>query len=49
MLRRLGHEDGLAKVRLRNLMDVVNFYNQRFQMGLSSPQMQDLIKFLKAL
>jgi hypothetical protein len=27
----------------------VNFYNQRFQMGLSSQQMQDLINFLQTL
>ena len=32
-----------------NLSQVVNFYNQRFQMGLSSQQMQDLINFLQTL
>ncbi|HXY52185.1 MAG TPA: hypothetical protein VEI01_22245 [Terriglobales bacterium] len=32
-----------------NLSQVVNFYNHRFQMGLSSQQMQDLINFLQTL
>jgi cytochrome c peroxidase len=32
-----------------NLSQVVNFYNQRFQIGLTSQQMQDLIKFLQTL
>lgn len=32
-----------------NLSEVVNFYNQRFQMGLSEQQMRDLINFLQAL
>ncbi len=32
-----------------NLSQIVNFYNQRFQMGLSSQQMQDLINFLQTL
>lgn len=32
-----------------NLSQVVNFYNQRFQMGLSEQQMQDLINFLQTL
>jgi len=32
-----------------SLSQVVNFYNQRFQMGLSSQQMQDLINFLQTL
>jgi cytochrome c peroxidase len=32
-----------------NLSEVVNFYNKRFQMGLSSQQMQDLINFLQTL
>ncbi len=32
-----------------NLSQLVNFYNQRFQMGLSSQQMQDLINFLQTL
>lgn len=32
-----------------NLQQVVNFYNQRFQMGLSRRQMQDLVNFLQAL
>ncbi|MGO9434762.1 MAG: hypothetical protein ACLP00_10805 [Terracidiphilus sp.] len=31
-----------------NLSQLVN-YNQRFQMGLSSQQMQDLINFLQTL
>ncbi len=31
-----------------NLQQVVNFYNQRFQIGLSQQQMQDLINFLQA-
>ena len=32
-----------------NLSQVVTFYNQRFQMGLSAQQMQDLINFLQTL
>jgi len=32
-----------------NLRQVVNFYNQRFQMGLTPQQMQDLIDFLQTL
>lgn len=32
-----------------NLSQVVNFYKQRFQMGLSAQQMQDLINFLQTL
>jgi hypothetical protein len=32
-----------------NLSQVVKFYNQRFQMGLSSQQTQDLINFLQTL
>ena len=32
-----------------NLRQVVNFYNQRFQMGLTRQQMQDLINFLQTL
>jgi len=32
-----------------NLSQVVNFYNKRFQMGLTSQQMQDLINFLQTL
>ncbi len=32
-----------------NLSQLVNFYNQRFQMGLSSQEMQDLINFLQTL
>jgi len=32
-----------------NLSEVVNFYNQRFLIGLSSQQMQDLINFLQTL
>ena len=32
-----------------NLTQVVNFYNQRFQIGLSQQQMQDLINFLQTL
>jgi len=32
-----------------NLSQVVNFYNQRFQIGLTSQQMQDLINFLQTL
>jgi len=32
-----------------SLSQVVNFYNQRFQIGLSSQQMQDLINFLQTL
>jgi len=32
-----------------NLSEIVNFYNQRFQMRLSSQQMQDLINFLQTL
>lgn len=32
-----------------NLGQVVNFYNQRFQIGLSQQQMQDLINFLQTL
>jgi cytochrome c556 len=37
--------DGVAA----NLQQVVNFYNQRFQIGLTEPQMQDLINFLQTL
>jgi cytochrome c peroxidase len=32
-----------------NLSQVVNFYNQRFQMGLTAQQMTDLINFLQTL
>jgi len=32
-----------------NLSQVVNFYNQRFQIGLTGQQMQDLINFLQTL
>ena len=32
-----------------NLSQLVNFYNQRFQMSLSPQQMQDLINFLQTL
>ncbi len=32
-----------------SLQQVVNFYNQRFQIGLSQQQMQDLINFLQTL
>ena len=32
-----------------NLSQVVNFYNERFQMNLTSQQMQDLINFLQTL
>ena len=32
-----------------NLSQVVNFYNKRFQIGLTSQQMQDLINFLQTL
>ncbi len=32
-----------------NLSQVVNFYNKRFQIGLSSQQMQDLVNFLQTL
>lgn len=32
-----------------NLTQLVNFYNQRFQIGLSAQQMQDLINFLQTL
>lgn len=32
-----------------NLNQVVNFYNQRFQIGLTPQQMQDLVNFLQTL
>jgi cytochrome c peroxidase len=32
-----------------NLQQLVNFYNQRFQIGLTSQQMEDLIHFLQTL
>jgi cytochrome c peroxidase len=32
-----------------NLQQVVNFYNQRFQIGLSQQQMRDLVNFLQTL
>lgn len=32
-----------------SLQQVVNFYNQRFQIGLSKQQMQDLLNFLQTL
>jgi cytochrome c peroxidase len=32
-----------------NLSQLVNFYNKRFQIGLTSQQMQDLINFLQTL
>jgi cytochrome c peroxidase len=31
------------------LMDVVNFYNQRFGIGLTAQQRDDLVNFLKTL
>jgi hypothetical protein len=37
--------DGVAG----NLQQVVNFYNQRFQIGLTQQQMQDLVNFLQTL
>lgn len=37
--------DGVAA----NLSQVVNFYNQRFQIGLTTQQMQDLVNFLQTL
>jgi hypothetical protein len=37
--------DGVAA----NLQQVVNFYNQRFQIGLTQQQMQDLVNFLQTL
>jgi hypothetical protein len=33
----------------RTLLDVVNFYNQRFNIGLADQQKQDLVNFLNAL
>jgi cytochrome c peroxidase len=32
-----------------SLPQLVNFYNQRFQIGLSQQQMQDLVNFLQSL
>jgi cytochrome c peroxidase len=32
-----------------NLEQAVNFYNQRFQIGLSQQQMQDLVNLLQTL
>jgi cytochrome c peroxidase len=32
-----------------NLQQVVKFYNQRFQIGLSQQQMQDLVNLLQTL
>ena len=32
-----------------NLSQVVNFYNERFQIGLTAQEMQDLINFLQTL
>ncbi len=32
-----------------NLQQLVNFYNQRFQIGMSSQQMKDLLNFLQTL
>lgn len=37
--------DGVAG----NLQQVVSFYNQRFQIGLTQQQMQDLVNFLQTL
>ena len=37
--------DGVAG----SLPQVVNFYNQRFQIGLTTQQMQDLVNFLQTL
>jgi cytochrome c peroxidase len=37
--------DGVAA----NLQQVVNFYNQRFQIGLTRQQVQDLVNFLQTL
>lgn len=31
------------------LLDVVNFYNQRFNIGLTAPEMNDLVAFLQTL
>ena len=31
------------------LMDVVNFYNDRFQVGLTTEEKEDLVAFLKTL
>jgi cytochrome c peroxidase len=32
-----------------NLQQLVNFYNQRFQIGMTPQQMKDLINFLQTL
>jgi cytochrome c peroxidase len=33
----------------QNLTELLNFYNQRFQMNLSQEEMSDLIAFLNSL
>jgi cytochrome c5 len=35
--------------RFQTLLDVVNSYNSRFNLGLTSPESQDLVEFLKSL
>ena len=35
--------------RFQTLMDVVNSYNQRFNLGLTDQEKQDLIEYLKSL
>jgi len=45
ILRAPYFHDGVAA----NLQQVVNFYNQRFQIGLTQQEMQDLVNFLQTL
>jgi len=35
--------------RFKTLMDVVNSYNERFSLGLSDQEKNDLIEYLKSL
>jgi hypothetical protein len=39
------HHDG----RFKTLLDVVNSYNDRFSLGLSTAEKSDLVEFLKSL
>jgi hypothetical protein len=39
----------LVITRRQVTRQVVNFYNQRFQIGLTPQQMQDLVNFLQTL
>jgi cytochrome c peroxidase len=44
-----GHEPYFSDGSARTLLDVVNFYNTRFNIGLTAQEKQDLANFMSAL